>query len=226
MFIPRIYAKFVKCCLNFTDENTDSSLNTEKAGDDIVSDVQPVIDNSETITETSAETSVKPRNILSFPVTSTEQTPLLSTSNESQKSKSQNRLHEAFSPKRLRPAITSSEKTRNYCAFIAALLVLLSYAGFPILSSDVMKNIILFRPLFLLIVTNITIVVAPFLLEKVKQKEQRRSSTSDAGFANQIGTILEWGMLMKTGLSALFMDCSIYSVVVVCGMSFLLNFGW
>lgn len=207
-----------------SDENTDSSLkndttlSNETADDDVASDEQPILHNSETKFEASAETSLEPRNIQSFLDTLTEQDPSISTSNRSQNPRSQTRFHQTFSPKRLRPAIKASENTRTYCSVIMALLVLLSYAGFPILGSGFIKNIILFRPLFLLLVTNVTIVVAPLLLEKVK--------TGDAGFGNNIGTVLEWGMLMKTGSSALFMDCSIYSVVVICGMSYMLRFGW
>ncbi|PWA89331.1 hypothetical protein CTI12_AA112270 [Artemisia annua] len=212
-----------------SDENTDSSLkndtplSNETAARDVASDEQPILQNCETKSEASAETSLEPRNIQSFLDTLTEQNPSISTSNRSQNPRSQTRFHQTFSPKRLRPAIKASENTRTYCSVVMALLVLLSYAGFPILGSGFIKNIILFRPLFLLLVTNITIVVAPLLLEKVKQIERRGSSTGDA---NNIGTVLEWGMLMKTGSSALFMDCSIYSVVVVCGMSYMLRFGW
>ncbi|KAM0053564.1 hypothetical protein Hdeb2414_s0007g00260941 [Helianthus debilis subsp. tardiflorus] len=192
--------------LPISDENTDPLLNTETAGDDVVSDV---IDNSETITETSAQTSSKPETL-------TEQTPLISTSNKSKNpvSQTQTRHHKTFSPKQLRPAITASENIRIICSITVALLVILADAGFPIL--DRMKSIILFRPLLLLLVTNVTIVAAHFLLQKVKHR-----STGDAGFADHIGMALEWGLLVKTGSSALFMDCSVYSVVLICGMGFL-----
>ncbi|GJZ71772.1 hypothetical protein Tco_0635623 [Tanacetum coccineum] len=215
-----------------SDEITDSSLNkdtpsnNETVGDDVTSDEQPMLHNSEAKTETSAETSSETRDIQSFLDALTEQNPSISTSNRSQNPRSQTRFNQTFSPKRLRPAIKASENTRTYCSVVMALLVLLSYADFPILGTGFIKNIILFRPLFLLLVTNITIVVAPLLLEKVKQIERRVSSTGDAGFGNNIGTILEWGMLMKTGSSALFMDCSIYSILVVCGMSYMMRFGW
>nr|GEW29546.1 ATP-dependent 6-phosphofructokinase [Tanacetum cinerariifolium] len=215
-----------------SDEITDSLLNkdtpsnNEIAGDDVTSDEQPMFHNSEAKAETYAETSSETRDIQSFLDTLTEQNPSISTSNRSQNPRSQARFKQTFSPKRLRPAIKASENTRTYCSVVMALLVLLSYADFPVLGSGFIKNIILFRPLFLLLVTNITIVAAPLLLEKVKQIERRVSSTGDAGFGNNIGTILEWGMLMKTGSSALFMDFSIYSVLVVCGMSYMMRFGW
>ncbi|XP_071690693.1 uncharacterized protein [Rutidosis leptorrhynchoides] len=207
------------------DEKTNSPLDAEAVVEDIMSNVQSVNDNSDPITETSTQTTPEPNKLQSIPATLTEQIEPVSASNRLQKPVSLTRRHETFSPNRLRPAIKSSENIRRICSLVVAILVLLSYAGFPILGSNVIKNIVLSRPLFLLILTNITIVVAPLLLEKVKQKEQRRSLAGDAGFANQIGTILEWGLLMKNGLSELFMDCSVYSLVVILGMSLLKFFG-
>nr|XP_043610338.1 uncharacterized protein LOC122582056 [Erigeron canadensis] len=209
-----------------TDENTDSPVNVDAAIEDLMRNVRSLTDNLGTTNESFAQISSEPNKIQSFPNVSTEQGSSSSGPNNSQKPRSQTRLHEAFTPSQLRRAITASESIRRICCFAAAFLVLLSYAGFPILGNSTIKNIILTRPLFLLILTNITIVIAPPLLEKVKQKEHRRSSTGEAGFANHVGTILEWGLVMKTGSSALFMDCSIYSLVVICGMSFLQFSGW
>lgn len=202
-----------------SDENTDSSLNTETAGNDVESDVQPVMPKCETITETYPQSSFNPSDT-PFPATLTEPNPPISTSNKSRKPESQTYLQETLTPNRIRPAITASQDIRRNCSVLTALLVLFSYAGFPILGSDIIKGIVLFRPLILLLLTNITIVAAPLLLEKVEQRDRR------TGFTNYLGTALEWGMLMQTGLSALFMDCSVYSVVVICGMSFLRKFGW
>ncbi|KAK9058853.1 hypothetical protein SSX86_023697 [Deinandra increscens subsp. villosa] len=195
--------------------------NTETAGDDVVTDVRSAMNNSVTITRTTAQTSSEPDKLQSFIETLAEQTPPISTLNKSRKPESQTRRQATFSPKQLRPAITASENIRLICSVTVAVLVMLADAGFPFLSSDVIKNIILFRPLLLLLVTNVTIVAAHSLLQKVKHR-----STGEAGFANHIGTVLEWALLMKTGSSALFMDCSVYSVVVICGMGFLQSFGW
>ncbi|KAJ9559150.1 hypothetical protein OSB04_013764 [Centaurea solstitialis] len=209
-----------------SDEHTDSPLNTEPAGTDVASDIQPLIPNQETITETSAEPSFTTSNTRSFPTTITEPNPPKPTSNKPRKLESQTHLHATLTPSRIRPAITASENIRRNCSVIIALLALLSYSGFPVLGSGVIKGIVLFRPLVLLLLTNVTIVAAPLLLENVKREDRRGSATGEAGFANNLGAALEWGMLMKTGLSALFMDCSVYSVVVICGLSFLQKFEW
>ncbi|KAI3738118.1 hypothetical protein L2E82_28137 [Cichorium intybus] len=212
--------------LPLSDENNDSPLNKDPASDDVIEDVKPVTHNHKTITETSTQESLAPIKTQSFPTTITQQTPTISTSNNFQKSKSQTSFGQTLTPNRLSPAITSSQNTRTICSIIAAMLVLLSYAGFPILGSNFVKYIVLSRPLVLLLLTNITIVAAPVLLEKVNREGYRRSLTGDVGFGGQLGMALEWGLLMKSGLSGLFMDCSVYSVVVVCGMSFLKRFGW
>lgn len=177
----------------------------------MASDVRSVIDNSEAITETSAQTYSKPEPLA-------EQTPLISTPAKSKMPESQTRHHKTFSPKQLRPAITASENVRVICSITVALLVILADAGFPILGSDVIKKVILFRPLMLLLVTNVTIVAAYSLLQEVKHRS--------TGNADPIGVALEWALLMKTGSSALFMDCSVYSVVVISGMGLLQLFGW
>ncbi|XP_076909961.1 uncharacterized protein LOC143567415 [Bidens hawaiensis] len=197
-----------------TDENKDLLLNTETVGNDVASDVRSVIDNSATITETSAQSYSKPEPLA-------EQTPLISTSTESKKPESQARHHKTFSPKQLQPAITASENIRVICSITVAVLVMLADAGFPVVGSDAIKKVILFRPLLLLLVTNVTIVAAYSLLQKVKHR-----STGHACNADPIGMALEWALLMKTGSSALFMDCSVYSVVVICGMGLLQLFGW
>ncbi|XP_076956471.1 uncharacterized protein LOC143631667 [Bidens hawaiensis] len=193
------------------DENKDPLSNTETVDNDVASDVRSVIDNSETITETSAQTYSKPEPLA-------EQTPLISTPTKSKKPESQTRHHKTFSPKQLRPAITASENIRIICSVLVAVLVMLADAGFPVVGSDVIKKVILFRPLLLLLVTNVTVVAAYSLLQKVKHRS--------TGNADPIGTALEWALLMKTGSSALFMDCSVYSVVVICGMGILQLFGW
>ena len=213
-----MYSHYIFFGLIFADENINSSLNSELPSDDISNDVQ--------ITERSVQASSEPIKTPSFPTTITEQTPLISTSINSQKSKPQTNHGQTLTPNQLRSSFTSSQNTRTICSIIAALLVLLSYAGFPVLGNNMIKYIILSRPLVLLLLTNITLVAAPILLEKVNQVGPRGSLSGDVAFADNVGIALEWGLLIKSGLSGLFMDCSVYSVVVVCGMSFLQKLGW
>ncbi|KAJ9537022.1 hypothetical protein OSB04_029755 [Centaurea solstitialis] len=139
-------------------------------------------------------------------------------------------LYKTVSPSQLRPAILASQDTRRKCSFVAGIIALLSYVGFPILGNYIIKNTILSRPLFLLLCVNLTITVGPLVLDAAKMIQMEAnggggSSMADADFPEHLGSPFEWGMLFKIGLSAFFMDSCIYSVVVICGTSFLQKLG-
>ncbi|KAK6912691.1 hypothetical protein RJ641_022292 [Dillenia turbinata] len=129
-----------------------------------------------------------------------------------------------FNPKQISSAIKASETTRVYCALVVALLVVLSHWGVPILGSETIKTIISFRPLYLVLLTNVTVVLAQLLYEKQSGLHVVGHVTSkapaDDGYvwAEQAGNALEKGLLMQAIVSALFMDCSVYAVVVICGL--------
>ncbi|CAK9164520.1 unnamed protein product [Ilex paraguariensis] len=137
-----------------------------------------------------------------------------------------------FTPSQISSAIGASGDARFYCSLAAAILVVLSSVGLPILGSHIIKCIIFFRPLYLLLLTNISIVLARLLLvqqrglERVKQEANNGSSISGYGLADQVGKALESGLLLQNIMSALFMDCSIYAVVVVSGLSLVKKLGW
>ncbi|XP_024986571.1 uncharacterized protein LOC112521812 [Cynara cardunculus var. scolymus] len=190
-----------------SDENRDPSFKSESAG--IKS--QPVLRKSESTKRPAS----KPNEKRSSP-------------KKSPKSELKTYLYKTVGPNQLRPAILASQNTRRKCSFIAGIITLLSYVGFPILGSYIIKNVILSRPLFLLLFINVTIMVGPLVLDAAKMIEQGAnggSSTAEADFPDHLGSPFEWGMLFKTSLSAFFMDSCIYSVVVVCGISFLKKFG-
>ncbi|KAL2543911.1 hypothetical protein Fot_13144 [Forsythia ovata] len=126
-------------------------------------------------------------------------------------------------------AIAASESTRIRCSIAAAILVLLSYTGFPFLGWGIFRSIICFRPLYLLLITNISIVVALLLLEKQGREERQTSSIPSVGgdgLIDQVAKALESWLLMQKIVGALFMDCSIYAVVLVCGLSVAQRLGW
>uniref|UniRef100_A0A7N0T9Z8 Uncharacterized protein n=1 Tax=Kalanchoe fedtschenkoi TaxID=63787 RepID=A0A7N0T9Z8_KALFE len=130
-----------------------------------------------------------------------------------------------FTPKQISSSVSESESLRNFCSFIVASMVVLSYAGFPILRCSLIKKVIFFQPLFLLLLTNITIVAAPLLGEQQQEGTERRARVSDEasaegpGMAEQLGDVLEIGLLVQKVVGALFMDCSIYSVIVITGLA-------
>ncbi|XP_022854557.1 uncharacterized protein LOC111375876 [Olea europaea var. sylvestris] len=97
----------------------------------------------------------------------------------------------------IRTAISASENTRICCSIAAAILVLLSYTGFPFLGWGIFRSIICFRPLYLLLITNISIVVARLLLERKGSEERQTSSVPSVGgdgMIDQVSKALELGL--------------------------------
>ncbi|KAI3992469.1 hypothetical protein MKX01_022560 [Papaver californicum] len=129
-----------------------------------------------------------------------------------------------FTPKRISSAIAASENFRVLCSITIALLVILSHLNLPILSgSGFVKNFIMSRPLYLVLLADFTIVVALLLLAKrgspVKSVEEGNNR------AMNVGEALETGILIYKAFRAVFMDCSVYAVVLISGLSLLQTFG-
>ncbi|XP_073127833.1 uncharacterized protein [Henckelia pumila] len=132
--------------------------------------------------------------------------------------------HDSFTSGEIISAISASESIRTRCAAAAALLVILSYIGFPILGWGVIRGTIIFRPLYLLLVTNISVVLARLLSGKHGANTRagqmnRVSSSSENGLADQLGKAVESWLLFQNIFGALLMDFSIYVVVLICGLS-------
>lgn len=122
-------------------------------------------------------------------------------------------------------AVAETEHDRMLCALTVAILVVLSYAGFPVVSTTVFRWIILFRPLFLVLITNITLIVRRLLPDNQKNlsrgvKDHNSSLLGDGyAWAEEAGRALELGLMLQNVVSALFMDCSVYATIVVFGLS-------
>uniref|UniRef100_A0A5B6YPW0 Uncharacterized protein n=1 Tax=Davidia involucrata TaxID=16924 RepID=A0A5B6YPW0_DAVIN len=192
---------------------------------------QPLLRKCETSTETlRASAWEADGRVQSSPVSSTVQNSSISASDTEHRFQPQTHNHKIFTPNQISSAITASERIRIYCSVAAAILVVLSYVGFPILGSSLVRSIIMLRPLYLLLLTNISIVLAQ-LLEKQKgfesvQQEANDPSTGDYGLAEQLGKALELGLVLQNIMGALFMDSSVYAIVVICGVSLAQRLGW
>lgn len=165
------------------------------------------------------------------PVSSQIEGSLSSTSNVGRQSEnSEPVIHQHYnglSPRKISAAVAASEMIRIYCSIAVAILVFLSYIGFPFLGRSIIKHIILTRPLCLLLVTNISIVLVPLLLDNKRpvNSSAEASGASPLG-AFQFGKALEIGMMLQQCFGGLFMDCSVYSVVVICLLSLAQKLGW
>ncbi|KAL8205866.1 hypothetical protein R6Q57_009417 [Mikania cordata] len=199
-----LHSSNASCPPSLTDENL-----SEITG----SKVEPVLRKSES---TKTEASSKPNDRQSYPNKSTHQTY----------SKMKIYLYKTVSPGQLQPAILATQDMRRKCSFFAGIVAVLSYVGFPVLGSYIIRNIILCRPLVLLMFINVSIIVGPLLLDPMKLIQQELNTTSEHNdVPDNLGSPFEWGMLFKTGLCAFFMDLCIYSVVVVCATSFFHKLG-
>ncbi|KAK9058055.1 hypothetical protein SSX86_022895 [Deinandra increscens subsp. villosa] len=177
------------------------------------SKIQPVLRKSES---TKMEASCEPKESRSF----------LNRSKHGTNSKIRIYIYKSLSPHQLQPAILASQDTRRKCSFLIGIMVELSYTGFPILGSYIIRSIILCRPLLLLLFINISITVRPLLFDAMKLIQQEQNATSeDTDLPDNLGSPFEWGMLFKTCLCAFFMDLCIYSVFVVCATSAFQKFG-
>ncbi|KAH7866589.1 hypothetical protein Vadar_022359 [Vaccinium darrowii] len=114
---------------------------------------------------------------------------------------------------------TSVEIIRVFCAVIIALLVVLSNINLPrnIVKS---RSTIASQPLYILLLTDVTIVVVR-LLEKRRSFDKAEEGEKREIHGNWMGAfkILEIGLVFYQIIRALFIDCSFYMVVVICGLS-------
>lgn len=109
------------------------------------------------------------------------------------------------------------------------MLVILSYLGFPLLDSKYVKSIQSFRPLYLVLLTTVTVVVAQLLTGKQTVSERaaaRQNETCDGDqWIGHLSRALEAGFVMRNVMDALFMDCASYAIIVICGLSLVPLFG-
>ncbi|KAL4393332.1 hypothetical protein HN51_021238 [Arachis hypogaea] len=128
-----------------------------------------------------------------------------------------------ITPSEISSAIDASRFTRLLCSVVVAVLVVASYLGFSLMSSKLIKSITSFRPLYLVLVTDLSIVAARVL--SGKQRGFRRSNgreyrtPSDGDQYAQLARTLELGLVMKNAMDAVFIDCAVYAIIVVCGIS-------
>ncbi|KAL9233920.1 hypothetical protein vseg_008853 [Gypsophila vaccaria] len=124
-------------------------------------------------------------------------------------------------------AVAVTEQDRFLCSIVMAILVVLSYSGFPIVGSWIFRWIILFRPLFLLLITNVTLIVRRLLPDNEKnlvrgdKDPNANASILDDGYAwaEEAGRALELGLMLQNVSGALFLDCSVYAAILVVGLS-------
>ncbi|KAI9097838.1 hypothetical protein K1719_025609 [Acacia pycnantha] len=145
------------------------------------------------------------------------------TSGTEQQLRLQSRDTKFFTPGEISSAITASKITRLCCSICVALLVVLSYLGFPLLHSRYVKSVLSFRPLYLVLVTNVTVVAVQLFTGKQRRVAGRQNEISSDGnhWIERLSRALESVLVMRNVMDAMFMDCASYAIIVICGLSFL-----
>ncbi|KAI4355660.1 hypothetical protein L6164_004409 [Bauhinia variegata] len=130
------------------------------------------------------------------------------------------RLKPSFlSSRELYLCIIASERIRAKCALAIALLVVIIYA--------ITDSVEVLRPLFMVLLTDVTIVLY-LLLEKDKASSSEAAAEGEKVLLIEDGDnwagavkLLERGLVGYQAMRGLFIDCSVYVVVIVCGTCFM-----
>ncbi|XP_022842652.1 uncharacterized protein LOC111366186 [Olea europaea var. sylvestris] len=132
-------------------------------------------------------------------------------------------LFSSRTPREINSCIITSENTRVFCSIVIAILVVLSHVNFPckVVKS---KSLIAWRPLYVVLLTDLMIVAARLALyvqrgsDKAEQDEEQRFQEDGHNWGSAI-KLLEFGLVLHQTVRAVFIDCSFYLVIVVCGLS-------
>ncbi|XP_061980309.1 uncharacterized protein LOC133700698 [Populus nigra] len=133
-----------------------------------------------------------------------------------------------FSSKRINSCIIASQRSRVICSLIIASLVLISYIDYPLLGINIVssESIIASRPLYIVLLTDVTIVLVRLFRERgnhgSEESERERMVSKEDG-DNWVGAVklLERGLTVYQAVRGIFIDCSVYLVVVICTLSLL-----
>lgn len=139
-------------------------------------------------------------------------------------------LSSLFTINKFSYAIDASESARVLCAVAIAVFlvihsVLLSLNN-PL--GGVLERFVPPWPFFLIILTDVTLVMGTMLLTSEKANpediidptsEEPYSTSEVWNMANKIGNVLQMVVILRKVVSAMSIDFSIYLVVLVCGLS-------
>ncbi|MBA0580111.1 uncharacterized protein LOC105777896 isoform X1 [Gossypium raimondii] len=135
-----------------------------------------------------------------------------------------------FSSKLVNSCIIASERARSLCALFIAICVLLSHINFPLLGLSIGRSDsnVASKPLYIILLTDLAIVLSRLFLDKkgvvsAEVEEEKPAAASQDNKENWDGAVmlLERGLVAYQTMRALFIDFSIYAVVVICGTSLL-----
>ncbi|KAL2554969.1 hypothetical protein Fot_08588 [Forsythia ovata] len=129
----------------------------------------------------------------------------------------------SITPREINSCIITSENTRVFCSIAISILVVLSHVNLPrkVVKS---KSLIAWRPLYVVLLTDLMIVAARLALyvqrgsEKAEQDKEQRFQEDGHNWGSAM-KLLEFGLVLHQTIRAIFIDCSFYLAIVVCGLS-------
>lgn len=130
-----------------------------------------------------------------------------------------------FSSKRINSCIIASERTRAICSLIIACVVVISNIDYPLIGFDIMSSdsFIASRPFCIILLTDVTIVLALLFLESGNDSEEvdeeKVAGKEDEDNWTGAVKLLERGLVLYQIIRGIFIDCSVYLVVVIFGLS-------
>ncbi|XP_050234202.1 uncharacterized protein LOC126682523 [Mercurialis annua] len=132
-----------------------------------------------------------------------------------------------FSSKRINASIIASERTRAICSLIVACLVVISYIDYPLFGINIVssESFIASRPLYIILLTDVTIVFARLFREgenngsEEVEVEKKEGIKDDGDNWDDAVKLLERGLVLYQAFRGIFIDCSVYLVVVICVLS-------
>lgn len=130
-----------------------------------------------------------------------------------------------FTPRQLSASIAASENLRLLSSVVIALWAILSHHGY-LLGAN-------FSPLFVVMLTDVSIIFGLLLLDKANKNKSEEADKANknkgeeavslgkegSGWSTNIGGILEAVILFQQAASAIFMDCCICMIITICGVA-------
>ncbi|KAE9621343.1 hypothetical protein Lalb_Chr01g0012691 [Lupinus albus] len=131
--------------------------------------------------------------------------------NTKEKNKLDRHKHTFFSSRALNLSILAFETTRALSSLTIALLVVFFYMF--------SKSIVATRPLYIVLLSDITIVLGRLYREKARVIEETETENVEAHSWGDAVKLMERGLVAYQAIRGIYIDCSIYIVVVVCCIS-------
>ncbi|KAK7381636.1 hypothetical protein VNO80_00182 [Phaseolus coccineus] len=182
---------------------------------DFETEKKPGKEDSADVTEASRQVSDDGAKMKPSPVPSKAKSPVQNTEVKQQPPRHNKATF--FSSRELNYCILASESTRAISSLIIAVMVVFYYL--------ISKSVLASRPLYILLLTDVTIVFARLYCGKaivVEENEGEKDKAPGDGHSwGDAVKLLERGLVAYQALRGAFIDCSIYLVVVVCATSFM-----